>query len=387
LKIALISGSAGDARCGVGDYTYELAQHLALDADVHLYYSQDHAPEEPPHPRLRTLNLHPLSGFSMFALGQITAELRSGDFDIVHIQYPSKGYGTSLGPGFIPQNLSGMKSRSRVCVTLHEWTTSHPLRRLVMDQMLKTIDGILTTSPIEMEAIANRVRYEQPVVAIPVGNILSSRAELDAVFDEGDEPATGPAPLRGPADRVPFSIFHFGLPAKGKGFRKMLEALSLLRTEHRIEAILFLAGDFPVGDPLTEEVLAAITEFDVSDSVVKLGHLPRSLLLQTAEQYMLALFPFEEGFSSKRSSVAALSEAELPIAVGSGSTEEHPYYAPFDPSGQSLARLLAELLGGRLQENWNAQIARQREYARRFRFSNIAQQHLSFYKGLRKIDS
>nr|MDQ3023672.1 hypothetical protein [bacterium] len=128
MKIAIISGSAGNGRCGVGDYSYELAQHLALDADVHIYFDQAYAPTDPPHPRLKTLNLHEVNGFSLFTLGQITEELRSGDFDIVHIQYPAKGYGTSLGPGFIPQNLSGMKSRSRLCVTLHEWTTSHPLR-------------------------------------------------------------------------------------------------------------------------------------------------------------------------------------------------------------------------------------------------------------------
>jgi glycosyltransferase involved in cell wall biosynthesis len=388
VKIAIISGSAGDGRCGVGDYAYELAQHLALDADVHLYFSQGHGPVDPPHPRLSTLQLHPINGFSLFVTGQITEEMRQGEFDVVHIQYPSKGYGTSLGPGFIPQNLSGMKSRSRLCVTLHEWSTSHPLRRLVMDQMLKAVDGALSTSALEMEAIAARLRREQRVVAIPVGNVLRSRAELDAVFDEAQDggPPMVAAPQAGEG-RVPFSLFHFGLPAKNKGLNRLLFALQLLREELKVPAQLFLAGDFPPGDPLTEELLAQITELGLSEGVVRLGYLEREELQRWAQKYMAGVFPFDEGYSSKRSSIAALSECDLPLVVGSGSVEEHPYYAPLSNSPEDLAKLLAELLQGQLQKAWNLQIERQREFARRFRFSNIAQQHLTFYKGLRKIDS
>jgi hypothetical protein len=210
-----------------------------------------------------------VSGFSLFVLGQITEELRQGEFDIVHIQYPSKGYGTSLGPGFIPQNLSGMKSRSRLCVTLHEWTTSHPLRKLVMDQMLKAVDAVLTTSPAEMEAVAGRVRREQRVYAIPVGDVLISRAELEAVFNEnldGELPSR-PIPSGGKG-RQTYSLFHFGLPAKGKGLRTMLEALHLLRENHEIPAQLFLAGDYAAGEAHTEELLALITEFELSEGVV-----------------------------------------------------------------------------------------------------------------------
>jgi hypothetical protein len=372
----------------VGDYAFELAQHLALDADVHLFYSQTHGPTEPPDPRLKTLVLHPVGGYSLFAVGQITEELRHGDFDVVHIQYPGKGYGTSLGPGFIPQNLSGMKSRSRLCVTLHEWSTSHPLRRLVMDQMLKAVDAVLTTSPFEMESVATRARRDQRVYAIPVGNVLLSRAELDAVFDEqADGALPDPPASSGPDGRKPYSLFHFGLPARSKCLRRMLEALHILRENLGLPAHLFLAGDYSAGDAHTDELLALITEFELSEGVVKLGYLKRDEIQLWAEKYMLGVFPFEEGYSTKRSSIAALSEIDLPLSVGHGATEEHPYYAPEADSPEALAALWFDLLKGGLAEQWNAQVAKQREYGRRFRFSNIAQQHLTFYKGLRKIDA
>jgi glycosyltransferase involved in cell wall biosynthesis len=388
VKIALITGSAGDGHCGVGDYTYELAQHLALDAQVHLYYDHDHGPLETPYPQLTSIHMHPVSGFSLFVLKQVSDELRAGDFDIVHLQYPGKGYGTSLGPGFIPQNLSGMKSRSRTCVTLHEWSTSHPLRRLVMEQMLKSVDGVLTTSPFEMEALASRVRNQQRIMAIPVGNILSSRRELDAVWAAAEKRSVVQlAAPQGAAGRVPLSLFHFGLPARGKGFTRLLQALHILREAHGIPALLYLAGDFVPGEAATEEVLSTITGLNLADSVVRLSHLPREHIWATAETYMLGVFPFDEGFSTKRSSVAALSECDLPLVVGGGALEEHPYYAPRENTGEALAALLLELLSGRAEREWTGQVVRQREYARRFSFTNIAQSHLSFYSGLRKIDT
>jgi hypothetical protein len=167
----------------------------------------------------------------------------------------------------------------------------------------------------------------------------------------------------------------------------MLEALHILREKLQMPAQLYLAGDYPVGDPLTEELLALITEFELSEGVVKLGYLRRDEIQTWAEKYMLGVFPFEEGYSSKRSSIAALSESDLPLCVGYGAIEEHPYFAPLDKTAAGLAALWHELLSSRLASVWEEQVNKQREFGRSFRFSNIAQQHLTFYKGLRKIES
>jgi glycosyltransferase involved in cell wall biosynthesis len=385
VKVALISGSAGDNHCGVGDYTYELAQHLALDAEVHLYFDRGHGPDEPPYEKLTTIELHPVRGFSILSIGRLARELRDDGFDIVHLQYPSKGYGVSVGPGFLPQNLAGMQSRSRVVLTLHEWTTSHPLRRTVMDQMLPGADVVIVSNEAEMNALVPKLRGK-PVAVLPVGNVLASRAELEAVWlkAEGKPVPEPPAPA-GPGGRIQGGLFHYGLPAKGKGFRRLLQALKLVREAGK-QAVLYLAGDFPPGDKLTEELLGAITELELTDAVVRLGHIPRSELAATAEQYVLGVFPFDEGYSSKRSSVAAISHLDLPVVVGGGSKEDHPFYAPEENTAASLSVVLLELLSGRLEDEWAAQVEKQREYARRFSFGNIAQGHLDLYRRVRKVD-
>jgi glycosyltransferase involved in cell wall biosynthesis len=385
VNIALVSGSAGDMHCGVGDYVYELSQHLALDAEVHLYFDHQHGPVRPPFERLSTLHLHPVKGFSVFSLSKLTRELRQRNYDIVHVQYPSKGYGTSVGPGFLPQSLAGMKSRSRIVVTLHEWITSHPLRKMVMDQMLPSLDALVVTNEAEMNALVGKVSGKT-VLSLPVGDILTSRTELEAVWLEAEGQPLPPAPpLTGMEVRAPCSLFHFGLPARGKGLERLLEALLIVR-DAGLPAMLYLGGDFPPGEQRTELLLNRITELELSDAVVRLGHLPFDTIERTALKFCLAVFPFDEGYSSKRSSLAALSDLELPIVVGGGSRETHPYYAPEENTAAALGVLLTELFKGRLAAEWNEQIARQREFGERFRFSRIAQAHLNLYTQLRKVD-
>jgi glycosyltransferase involved in cell wall biosynthesis len=375
----MLTGSAGDGHCGVGDYAYELAQHLALDAEVHLYFDKAHGPVTPPFHELKTLKLHPQAGFSLALMPWLRSELAAAGHDIVHLQYPSVGFGTSMGPAFLLQGLTGMQSRSRLLATLHEWTTSHPLRKAVMAQILQSVQALVLNSEAEVPAL-QKTMGGRDIHVLPVGNLLTSRAELEAVWGG---PGVVLEPPAGPAGRVPDSLFHYGLPARGKGLLLLLEALKLLRAT-RPKAMLYLGGAFLPGERMTEEVLTAISQFELADAVVKLGHIPRELIAETAQRYCVGVFPFDEGFSSKRSSVASISHLDLPLVVGAGSREQHPYYAPEQNTPAALAVLLVDLLSGRLAPEWEGQVRRQRAWARRFSFASLAAQHLEIYQTLVK---
>jgi glycosyltransferase involved in cell wall biosynthesis len=379
VKIALLSGSAGDGHCGVGDYAYELAQHLALDAEVHLYFDKAHGPAVPPFHELKTLTLHPRPGFSLALMPWLRSELAAAGHDIVHLQYPSVGFGTSMGPAFLLQGLTGMQSRSRLVATLHEWTTSHPLRKAVMAQILPSVETLILSNEQELNALQGKLGGRD-IHVIPIGNQLTSQAELAAVWGRPGPVLQEPT---GPARRVPDSLFHYGLPAKGKGLVRLLETLKLVRAT-RPKAMLYLGGEFLPGEAMTEEVLKSISELGLADAVVKLGHIPRERITETAEQYCLGVFPFDEGYSSKRSSVAALSHLDLPLVVGGGSSEEHPYFAPNQNTPAALAVLIVDLLSGRLEQEWEGQVRRQRAWARRFSFTAIAGQHLDVYRAVIK---
>ena len=382
----MVTGSAGDTRCGVGDYAFELAQHLALDADVTLYHDSNHGPLRPPYDRLTSLRLMPVSGFSLLTIKWLAKSIGSQGYDIVHIQYPSKGYGTATGPGFLPQNLSGMQSRSRIVATFHEWTTSHMARRALMDQMLPSIDAVVVSNEADLNAVAAKMGGRLTMM-MPTGNIQSSRAELEAVWlaHEGRPLPVMPEPS-GPAARIPYSIFHYGLPdTKGKGLELLLQSLKMVR-DAGVPAVLQLGGEYTPGAKATERLLGQVTELGLADAVRRLGHIPADFLQQQAEACQLGVFPFDEGFSLKRSSVASISQFDLPLVVGAGSKVEHPYYAPEQNSPASLSVLLIDLLTGRLEREWRDQVERQREFAGVFSFSSIARGHLELYNRLRKVD-
>jgi glycosyltransferase involved in cell wall biosynthesis len=381
MKVALVTGSAGDGHCGVGDYAYELAQYLALDAEVHLYYAKGFGPQQPPYPRLTTLHLHELGGYSLLTIYGLIRELREGNYDIVHLQYPSKGFGMAGGPLLLPRSLAGMNSNSLIVLTLHEYSTSHQLRKGAVGEMLPHINALVLTNEQELAGFAGKLE-RRALSVMPVGNVLRSQAELEAVWLAATgEPVPELPPPSGPAGRVPYSLFHYGLPAPGKGFSRLLEALKLVREAGR-PARLFLGGDFPAGSKFSEEVLGLITEYEVADAVVRLGHIPREHLEREAEQYLLGVFPFDEGYSSKRSSIAAISHCDLPLAVGGGSSEEHPYFAPDSNTGAALAVLLTELFTGKLAQVWEEQVIKQRAYATRFSFARIAAGHVQLYREL-----
>ena len=254
-----------------------------------------------------------------------------------------------------------------------------------MDQMLPGVNALVVTNELELATLAAKLGG-RPVSAIPVGNVLRSRAELEAVWLIADgKPVPELAPPAGPKGRLPLSLFHYGLPARGKGFKRLLDALKLTR-EAGVPATLYLGGDFTPGERLTEELLGMITDSGLADAVIRLGYIPQGQLEAETAKYWLGVFPFDEGFSSKRSSVAAISHCDLPLAVGGGSAEDHAYYAPEQNTSASLSVLLVELFSGRLAEEWKDQIHRQREYSVRFSFKRIAQTHLDLYREAMKAD-
>lgn len=381
MKIAIISGSAGDGKCGVGDYAYYLAQFLSLDAEVHLYYDRNHGPKQPPYSKLKTLELRPTGGYSALGILGFCKNLVKEGYDVVHIQYPSKGYGNSVGPAVIPQRLCGMQSRSEIVLTLHEWRTSHPMRRAVMDQMLASANAVLVTNEKELNALVPKFHHF-PITAIPVGNVVRAPIQMESIWLEHEgKPVEQLAEPTGITGRIPFSLFHYGLPTKGKGIDRLLEALKLVR-EAGIDAQLHLFGKFEPGSKLEASVLESISTYGIADCVIREGHIPPGQIDQTLAQFCLGIFPFDEGFSSKRSSVASISHADLPIVVGAGSTEDHPYYVPERNNAASLAVLLVELFSGRLKQEWVSQVLAQREFAVRFSFPLIAQAHMEVYRKL-----
>jgi len=101
MRILLISGSLPPMRCGVGDYTALLAKALGKRKDATVAILSDVAAgiadqEE-------NIEVFPIiDGWTIVDAVKILRKIRSWRPDVVHIQYPTQGYGRHVLPWLLP---------------------------------------------------------------------------------------------------------------------------------------------------------------------------------------------------------------------------------------------------------------------------------------------
>lgn len=117
MRVLLITGSFPPMRCGVGDYTHRLAEALALRPNMSVAVLTSRAAASAS--SNRTFDLFPV--MESWAIGEVAMVhqiVESWLPDLVHIQYPTLGYGQQLLPWLLPKFL--YRSGNPVVQTWHE---------------------------------------------------------------------------------------------------------------------------------------------------------------------------------------------------------------------------------------------------------------------------
>lgn len=150
MKVIMISGSIPPESCGVGDYTSRLCSVLSeSQVDIELLRDSDLPLKE-------------------------VCRLRSNA--ILHIQYPTMGYGKSL----YPQLLSLFAKPS--VVTLHEFTQAHLLRKIAILPFLVLADKLVFTTHYELNSLAKLLPLiKKKSVVIPLAAAVSPNFPLPPV--------------------------------------------------------------------------------------------------------------------------------------------------------------------------------------------------------------
>jgi glycosyltransferase involved in cell wall biosynthesis len=100
-RVLFVAGTVPPAACGVGDYTFKLAEALASIDGVEtaiLTGADGSASRE----TIRVTIFPHLNSWKLRETGRLIRFLRSWKPDIVHVQYPTQGYGRELLPYFVP---------------------------------------------------------------------------------------------------------------------------------------------------------------------------------------------------------------------------------------------------------------------------------------------
>jgi glycosyltransferase involved in cell wall biosynthesis len=101
MRILLISGSLPPMRCGVGDYTGRLAKALGRHDDTSVAVLTDAAAR--PVPSDFDFEVFPVAdGWRMTDIVRIAGVVRSWRPELVHVQYPTQGYGRKYLPWLLP---------------------------------------------------------------------------------------------------------------------------------------------------------------------------------------------------------------------------------------------------------------------------------------------
>lgn len=332
----MITGSYPPDPCGVGGYTHGLADALKQrNCDVEVFTGRDFG----------TWNAHALA-----------REIAQKKPDLVHIQYPTTGYGTKLGPQVLSMLLSPC------VVTLHEVSQVNFLRRLALYPFALRSAALVFTNEYE-KAYAGRfapwVRTRSKV--IPIGSAIPSTSAGTA--KDLDE------------------IVHFGLIRPRKGLERVLELARRIKEANLPYRVRIIGTAEERFRDYLRELQAASADLpmlwnlDCSEEEVSI------LLARSKVAYM----PFPDGASERRSSLLALLANNVAAVtnVGPFTPAEMTGVVEFADSPDQALSAIAALFAG--HDHRAALISGMQRYMGRREWPQIAAEHEMLYRSVLKM--
>jgi glycosyltransferase involved in cell wall biosynthesis len=332
----MISGRPGIA-CGIADYTHSLVTALTV-AGVESYS---------PTP----------ANWSAFSSRAIFQEIRLRKVDLIHIQYPAAAYGA----GFAPQGLAFFSRSERIplVVTVHEFSQTHPLRRMACSAF-SIANALVFTNPFELGHFSKLMPWVKSRASVtPVGS------SVPFVRSQPDE----------------FDVVYFGLIRAKKGIEAFLDLAALSLRERRPYRFT-VVGSAQLGEQEYFEVVRA--RIESLSNVALESDLEAEAVAQRIAQARFAYLPFPDGVSERRTSLLATMGNGLVVLTTKGQhtpQELNGAVAFVENSDMALNQL--DFLSASKEARMALQVNASR-YIERFTWESIAQKHLQIYGSLVK---
>lgn len=356
MRILLVCGSYPPIRCGVGDYTSILTDELACSGDIEVgVLTNRDASADGMSEKVEVLTA--IDSWTVRQLPTIMRSILGWKPDLVHIQFPSKGYGTGKGPLFLPL-LLGLRGIP-VVQTWHEplgW-----LRSLRYLPCALTRDALVVVEPdyaALVPAWLGRLLRRKPIFrSIPVGSNIPSR-ELSTVER---------ARLKESFDAEALNLVaYFGFVAPPKGVELLFEVADPDKDR------LLLICDLDPSDSYQKAILDLVAEDRWRGKAFVTGYRPPDDVARLLAAADIAVYPFVKGVTRRNASV--LAARAQGTAVLTTSHERHGfdegensfYAAPGDRETmrQALRRLAGHRAPAGAVLDWSGIAALHRELYR-----------------------
>ncbi len=332
--VLMVSGSWPPQACGVGDYTERLCRELEDNGISVVRFADD---------RLSQL-------YSRGAVRRAT----EAHCDLLHIQYPTAGYGRSFTPAALPATVRNKP----VVVTLHEYSVFRWYRRNWFSPYARRCAARIFTTDEERRLFERR---------------FPDRSGADQTIEIASN-----IPIAVDALRSANRVSYFGLIAPNKGIEAFLELCEFAKAAGS-DLTFVMIGAIPERHRhYADEILRRAAACNV-DLAINLSDVTVAQRLATAAY---AYLPFPDGASAKRGTLAAAIVNKLivitrhsditPQWMRSATLEaQHP-----EDALKLLARLQAD-------PSFREAAAKQSNQAgARFRWEAIALRHVDLYESL-----
>jgi glycosyltransferase involved in cell wall biosynthesis len=330
----MVSGSWPPQACGVGDYTERLCRELEGGGISVTRFADE---------RLSQF-------YSQGAVRRAT----EADCDVVHIQYPTAGYGRSFTPSALPATVRNKP----VVVTLHEYSVFRWYRRGWFSPYARHCAARIFTTDEERQLFERR--------------FPDRSGENHTIEIASNIPA---APL---AEKSPDRVSYFGLIAPNKGIEAFIE---LCEAAHAAGAglIFDMIGAVPERHRrYADEILQRAAVCNVHLSI----NLSDDAVAQRLATATYAYLPFPDGASGKRGTLAAAIVNKL-IVITQHSDITPRWIRSATLEAQRPEAALKLLTRLQADAGFRDTAAKQSDRASaRFRWDAIALRHADLYETL-----
>jgi glycosyltransferase involved in cell wall biosynthesis len=329
MKVLMISGSYPPDACGIGDYTMELVNALRQEGVA-----------------VETL---PSRKWNLMDAQKIVSEIRHSKCDIVHLQYPTEGYRTSLSPQWLSMRIPTI-------VTIHEYLNARVERRLASIPFFLFARHLVFTNKFELDGVTRTFPWvRKRSVVIPIGtNILPRPTSVPRDFNE---------------------VLYFGRIAPAKGLEQVLSFAQLAKQDGSRLGV-HIVGTFPPRlRAYAESLMGAARGLPVRWT---LDRSPSEVATILASSF-LAYLPFPDGASERRGSLkAALASGLVSITTDGSQIPDALRKAVIIANSPEEAFAEANSLASD-SRRWHELSAASLDYAQSFNWDSIARSHIQLY--------
>lgn len=360
MRVLLITGSFPPMRCGVGDYTYNLAEALAVDPEIHVGVLTSISGGVAG--KSAGIEIFPVTkNWSLSEAVKVIKIILHWSPDIVHVQYPTQGYNNGLLPWVLPM-ISFLMGK-KVVQTWHEGYSRRNAPKLFLKSIVP--GGLVFVRPQYEKNLHPHLRWalwKKKTVLIPNASAIP-RVDLG-------EPEKGVLKKKYLKNQKRLIVF-FGFVYPHKGVELLFEIADPGSDQ------IVIAGEIAEEEVYRHEILRRASAESWSGKVIITGFLPAAdvaALLAVADAVIL---PFRTGGGEWNTSIhgAVLNGA---FVITTSLTQHgyvkkrNVYFAKVDDI-QEMRLALAAYAG--MRREYHADIDRDE-------WRQIADKHCALYEGL-----